>query len=62
MKKKYGTKRGSHEIIIKRINDTTTQMAKALMACKIISICWKEEVSTRFVTNVAQCTNKTMPS
>jgi hypothetical protein len=36
MKRTYGTERGSHGIIIKRISDATTRMATKLMACKML--------------------------
>jgi hypothetical protein len=39
MKKKYGTDRGTRGIIIKRINDVTTQMATKIMACKLLRKC-----------------------
>jgi hypothetical protein len=39
MKKTYGTERGSHGIIIKRISDTTTRMETKLMACKLLHKC-----------------------
>jgi hypothetical protein len=32
MKKTYGKERGSHDIIIKKISDTTTKMETKLMA------------------------------
>jgi hypothetical protein len=36
MNNKYGTDRGSHRIIIKRISDITIRMATKIMACKIL--------------------------
>jgi hypothetical protein len=60
MKKTYGTERGSHGIIIKRINDATTRMETKLMACKLIHKCRKEEVPIGVVPAVAQCANNTM--
>jgi len=36
MKKKYGTERGSREIIIKCISDAPTRMATNIMACKLL--------------------------
>jgi hypothetical protein len=46
MKKKYGTNRGTQGIIIKRINDTATQMATKILAYKMLRKCSKEEVPT----------------
>jgi hypothetical protein len=53
MKKKYGTGRGSHGKIIKRISDTMTQMATKIMACKLLRKFHKEEVSVGIVITVA---------
>jgi hypothetical protein len=50
MKKTYGMERGSHNIIIKRINDAATRMATKLMACKLIHKCCKEDVPTGVFT------------
>ena len=60
MKKAYGTKRGSHNIIIKRISDETTRMATKLMACKMLRKCCKEEVPAGVVPTATQCANGTM--
>jgi hypothetical protein len=62
MKKKYRMERGSRRIIIKRISDTSTQMATKIMACKLLRKCCKEEVPAGIVTYVAQCANDTMLS
>jgi hypothetical protein len=48
MKKKYGTERGLHGIIIKHISDTATRMATKIMACKLLRKCCKEELLTEF--------------
>jgi hypothetical protein len=53
--KKYGTERGSHRIIIKRISDVVIRMAKKTMACKLIRKCHKEEVPTGAFIVEAQC-------
>jgi hypothetical protein len=51
MKKKYGTERGSREIIIKRISDAMTRMATKIMACKLLRKCRKEEVPAGVVAS-----------
>jgi hypothetical protein len=53
MKKTYGTERGSHRIILKRISDATTRMATKIMVCKLLKKCRKEEVPVGIVTAVA---------
>jgi hypothetical protein len=55
MKNKYGTDRGTQGIILKRINDVTTQMGGKILACKLLRKCHREEVPTRVVAVVAQC-------
>jgi len=49
MNKKYGTKRGSCGIIIKRLSDVVTRMAKNIMACKLLRKFCKEEVLVKVV-------------
>jgi hypothetical protein len=44
MKKKYGTNRGTREIIIKRINNATTQLGTKILGCKLLRKCRREEV------------------
>jgi hypothetical protein len=55
MTKTYGTERGSHGIIIKRISDTATRMATKIMLCKLLRKCRKEEVPIGVVAATAQC-------
>jgi hypothetical protein len=55
MKKKYGINRGKRGIIIKRINNSMTQLGAKILACKLLIKCHREEVPTGFVTIVAQC-------
>jgi hypothetical protein len=59
MKKKYGTKRGSRGIIIKRISDAVTRMATKIMACKLLRKCRKEEVPAGVVAAATQCAEGT---
>jgi hypothetical protein len=60
MKKKYGTKRGLREIIIKHISDDMTRMDTKIMACKLHRKCHKEEVSVGLVTAATQCVEGTI--
>jgi hypothetical protein len=46
MKKKYGTTRGTRGIIIKQINNASTQLGENILACKFLRKCRKEEVPT----------------
>jgi hypothetical protein len=62
MKKKYGTDRGTRGIIIKRINDATTQMGAKILACKLLRKCCREEVPAGVVVVVAQCAEGTSMS
>jgi hypothetical protein len=62
MKKTYDIERGSHSIIIKRINNTTTRMDTKLMAYKLLRKCHKEEVPAGVVATATQCANGTMLS
>jgi hypothetical protein len=59
MNKKYGTNKGTRGIIIKRINDATTQLGMKLLACKMLRKCRREEVPARVVAVAAQCTEGT---
>jgi hypothetical protein len=59
MKKKYGTERGSHGIIIKWISDIATRMAMKIMACKILKKFHNEKVSVGVVTVATQCAEVT---
>jgi hypothetical protein len=60
--KKYGTDRGTRGIIIKRINDATTQMGAKILACKLLRKCHREEVLAGVVTVAAQCAEGTIVS
>jgi hypothetical protein len=62
MKNTYGTERGSREIIIKRISDTTTRLGTKLMACKLLRKCWKEEFHVGVVATATHCAEGTMIS
>jgi hypothetical protein len=62
MKKKYCTDRGMRGIVIKRINDVTTQMAAKILACKMLRKCHREEVSTGVVIVATQCVEGTTVS
>jgi hypothetical protein len=59
MKRTYGTEKGLHKIIIKRINDAMTRMATKILAYKMLSKCRKEEVPARIIAAAVQCTNGT---
>jgi len=60
MKKTYMMERGSHRIIIKRINDKATRIATKLMLCKFLHKFCKEEVPVGVVIVIDQCENDTM--
>jgi hypothetical protein len=60
MKKMYGTERGSHRIIIKRISNAATMFSTKLMACKLLRNFPKEEVPIMVVAAVAQCPEGTI--
>jgi hypothetical protein len=62
MKKKYGTDRGTRGIIIKRINDTATQLGTKILACKLLRKCHREEVPAGVVAVAAQCAEGTSMS
>jgi hypothetical protein len=62
MNKKYGTNMGTRGIIIKRINDATTQLGAKILACKMLRKCRREEVPSRVVTVAAQCAEGTTVS
>jgi hypothetical protein len=51
MKKTYSIERGSHGIIIKRINDATMRIATNIMSYKILRECCKDEVPSRVVAD-----------
>ena len=59
MKKKYGTERGTRGIIIKRINDATTQLGAKVLTSKLLRKCRREEVPTGVVVVATQCTERT---
>jgi hypothetical protein len=54
MKKKYETERGTRGIIIKRINDVTTQLGMKILSCKLLRKCHREEVPAGVVIVAAQ--------
>jgi hypothetical protein len=62
MKNKYGTDRGTRGIIIKWINNASTQLGAKILACKLLRKCRKEEVSAGVIFFAAQCTEGTSMS
>jgi hypothetical protein len=60
MKNKYGTDRGTQRIILKRINDVTTQMGAKILSCKLLRKCRREEVPSRVVAIATQCIERTI--
>jgi hypothetical protein len=62
MKRKYGTERGTRGIIIKRINDSATQLGAKIFACKLLRKCRKNEVPTGVIVVAAQCAEGTFMS
>jgi hypothetical protein len=62
MKKKYGTDRGTRGIIIKRINDSATQLGTKILAYKLLRKFCKEEVLAGVVTVAYQCAEGTTVS
>ena len=59
IKKKYGIERGTRGIIIKRINNATTQLGPKILAYKLLRKCRKEEVLAGVIAVVAQCVEST---
>jgi hypothetical protein len=59
MKKKYDTARGTRGIIIKWINNPTTQLGIKILACKFLRKCHKDEVPAGVIAIAAQCTEGT---
>jgi hypothetical protein len=59
MKKKYDTMRGTRGIIIKCINNPTTQLAANILACKFLRKFRKDEVPTGVITVAYQCAEGT---
>ena len=55
MNKKYGTTKGMSGIIIKQINNATTQLGTKILAFIFLRKCRKEEVPAGVVVVVAQC-------
>jgi hypothetical protein len=55
MKNKYSITRGTRGIIIKWINNPTTQLGTKILACQLLRKCRKDEVPTGVITGVAQC-------
>jgi hypothetical protein len=62
MKKKYGTARGTRGIIIKRINNATTQLGAKILACKLLRKCRREEVPAGVIAVAVQCAEGTSMS
>jgi hypothetical protein len=62
MKKKYGTARGTRDIIIKRINNATTQLGAKILACKLLRKYRREEVPAGVIAIAAQCVEGTSMS
>jgi hypothetical protein len=62
MKKNYGTDRGTKGIIIKRINDATTQLGAKILACNLLRKFHREEVPVRVIVVAAQCAEGTSMS
>jgi hypothetical protein len=62
MKKKYDIDRGTRGIIIKRINDTTTQLGVKVLAYKLLRKFFREEVPARVVAVATQCVESTLMS
>jgi hypothetical protein len=62
MKKKYGTDRGKRGIIIKRINDATTQLDAKVLTGMLLIKCRREEVLAGVVAVAAQCVEGTSMS
>jgi hypothetical protein len=59
MKNKYGTDTGTRGIILKRINDVSTQMGAKILSCKLLRNFRREEVPTWVVAVAAQCVEGT---
>jgi hypothetical protein len=62
MKKKYGTTRGMRGIMIKRINNTGTQLGTNILAYKLLRKFCKGEVLARVIVVAAQCIEGTSMS
>jgi hypothetical protein len=60
MNNTYGTKRGSHRIIIKRISGITTRLATKIMACKLLKKSCKEEFHVGLIVAATKCVQGTM--
>ena len=59
MKKKYGTTRGTRGIIIKQINNATTQLDAKILAYNLLRKCYKDEVPVGVIAVAAQCVEGT---
>jgi hypothetical protein len=59
MKKKYGIARGMRGIIIKWINNETTQLGTKTLAYKLLRKCRREEVPAGVIVVAAQCAEGT---
>jgi hypothetical protein len=59
MKNKYSTTRGTRGIIIKWINNPTTQLGAKILACKLLRKCRKDEVPAGVIAVAAQCAQGT---
>jgi hypothetical protein len=53
MKKKYGTSRGTREIIIKHINNVATQLGTNILSCKLLRKFCKDKVPLGVITVAA---------
>jgi len=56
IKVKYGAERGNKVIEINKINDPVTRFETRLLGNKLMHKCRKEEVPTRVLVAVEQCT------
>jgi hypothetical protein len=56
MKKKYGTAKGTRSIMIKQINNATTQLGAKILASKWLRKFHKDEVPAGVIVVAAQCT------
>jgi hypothetical protein len=59
MKNKYNIARGTRGIIIKWINNPTTQLGTKILACKLPGKCRKDKVPVGFIVVAAQCAKGT---
>jgi hypothetical protein len=62
MKKKYGVARRTRGIMIKQINNISTQLGTKILSYKLLRKCHKEEVPAGVIAVVAQCAEGTSMS